>query len=115
MNLMLTHHISDSPSAVRNVTSQLSQHKHHYTVLLESHYASLHSPPIDIQLAPLILLTVPIDPDYTDDVWPMWIVAGVELWMREVAGRTPADGTEDVCDEMTTGLTPLGNTRSAGY
>ena len=45
------------------------------------------------------------DPDYTDDVWPMWIVAGVELWMREVAGRTPADGTEDVCDEMTTGLT----------
>ena len=31
------------------------------------------------------------DPDYTDDVWPMWIVASVELWMREVADRSSSD------------------------
>ena len=45
------------------------------------------------------------DPDYTDDVWPMWIVAAVELWMREVADRHSPDDEEDTCDEMTTALT----------
>ena len=42
------------------------------------------------------------DPDYTDDVWPMWIVAAVELWMREVADRaSPMDQEEQAC-EITT-------------
>lgn len=31
------------------------------------------------------------DPEYTRDVWPMWIVAAVELWMREVADRHSTD------------------------
>lgn len=44
------------------------------------------------------------DPDYTDDVWPMWIVASVELWMREVADRSSSDEEEQTC-EMTTALT----------
>jgi asparagine synthase (glutamine-hydrolysing) len=43
------------------------------------------------------------DPDYTDDVWPMWTVAAVELWMREVADRSSSDTEEDRC-EMTTAL-----------
>ena len=44
------------------------------------------------------------DPDYTDDVWPMWIVATVELWMREVADRSSSVEGEPIC-EMTTALT----------
>jgi asparagine synthase (glutamine-hydrolysing) len=44
------------------------------------------------------------DPDYTDDVWPMWTVAAVELWMREVADRSSTDDEEETC-EMTTALT----------
>jgi asparagine synthase (glutamine-hydrolysing) len=44
------------------------------------------------------------DPDYTDEVWPLWIVAAVELWMREVADR-PADDDEEQTCEMTTALT----------
>ena len=43
--------------------------------------------------------------DYTNDVWPMWIVAAVELWMREVSDRHATDDREDTCDEMTTPLT----------
>jgi asparagine synthase (glutamine-hydrolysing) len=42
------------------------------------------------------------DPDYTDDVWPMWIVAAVELWMREIVDRIPAVEPEDRCEIMTT-------------
>jgi asparagine synthase (glutamine-hydrolysing) len=44
------------------------------------------------------------DPGYTDDVWPMWIVAAVELWMREVADRSSSDEEEQTC-ETTTALT----------
>jgi asparagine synthase (glutamine-hydrolysing) len=44
------------------------------------------------------------DPDYTDDVWPMWSIASIELWMRE-AVRQPAAGREEGRCEMTTRLT----------
>jgi hypothetical protein len=37
------------------------------------------------------------DPDYTDDVWPMWTIAAVELWMREVAGRLAGGQEEESC------------------
>jgi asparagine synthase (glutamine-hydrolysing) len=42
------------------------------------------------------------DPDYTDDVWPMWIVAAVELWMREVIDRSDANQEEQRCEMVTT-------------
>ena len=45
------------------------------------------------------------DPDYTDDVWPMWIVVAVELWMREVVDRTSTGSEEDTCVEMMTAST----------
>ncbi len=45
------------------------------------------------------------DSDYTDDVWSMWSVAAVELWMREVAGRSAGDQEETTCETMTTALT----------
>jgi hypothetical protein len=44
------------------------------------------------------------DRDYTDDVWPMWMVAAVELWMQEVADR-PSNDQEDHTCEMTTAST----------
>jgi hypothetical protein len=43
--------------------------------------------------------------DYTNDVWPMWIVAAVELWMREVSDRHTSESREGRCDEMMTPLT----------
>ena len=46
------------------------------------------------------------DPDYTDDVWPMWIVAAVELWVREVADRSPSNNGEQPC-EMTSAPTSV--------
>jgi asparagine synthase (glutamine-hydrolysing) len=38
------------------------------------------------------------DPDYTDDVWPMWLIVAVELWMRDVADRESADEGERPCE-----------------
>ena len=43
------------------------------------------------------------DPDYTEDVWPMWSVAALELWMRE-ADRPVTNNEEETC-EMTTAPT----------
>jgi asparagine synthase (glutamine-hydrolysing) len=40
------------------------------------------------------------DPDYTDDVWPMWLIVAVELWMRHVADRDSADEGEQRCETM---------------
>jgi asparagine synthase (glutamine-hydrolysing) len=45
------------------------------------------------------------DPDYTVDVWPMWIVSAVELWMREVVDRQAADEKEEAWDGMMTAST----------
>jgi asparagine synthase (glutamine-hydrolysing) len=48
------------------------------------------------------------DPDYTDDVWPMWCVATVELWMREAATGPANDMVnEEARCEMTTALTSV--------
>jgi asparagine synthase (glutamine-hydrolysing) len=40
------------------------------------------------------------DPDYTDDVWPMWSVTAVELWMRE-ADRPATNNEEATCKTTT--------------
>ena len=42
------------------------------------------------------------DPDYTDEVWPLWAVAAVELWLREVGDRPSATQEEATCEMTTT-------------
>lgn len=40
------------------------------------------------------------DATYADAIWPLWSIAGVEIWMQEVVDRTATE--EDSCEKMTT-------------